>query len=170
MQIRPAQPADLDAIMAIQAACYTAIVPESATSMGAKLAAAPHTCRVAVDEQGALLGYLLALPWRAAEPPLLDAPDCVLPPQPDTLYLHDLAIAPRARGLGVGQALARALLELAHTQGLPGAHLIAIQDSRGFWGSLGFVPAPLTPALQAKLASYGPEACYMTRPCLDQNP
>lgn len=69
MQIRPARLADLDAIMEIQAACYTAIVPESATSMGAKLAASPDTCRVALAPDGGLLGYLLALPWTAARPP-----------------------------------------------------------------------------------------------------
>ena len=163
MQIRPARLADLDAIMEIQAACYTAIVPESATSMGAKLAASPDTCRVALAPDGGLLGYLLALPWTAARPPLLDAEACVLPTAPDTLYLHDLAMAPRARGMGVGQALAHQLLALADARGLP-AHLIAIQNSQSFWARLGFVPAPLTSDLQTKLASYGAEACYMTRP------
>ena len=61
--IRSAHLADLPAILHIQARCYSAIVPESAASMGAKLAAAPDTCFVAC-RGGHIVAYLLALPWR----------------------------------------------------------------------------------------------------------
>jgi hypothetical protein len=74
--IHPALNTDLPAILRIQSLCYTAIVPESAQSMGAKLAAAPDTCFVA-RRSGEVAAYLLALPWSFDNPPHLDAPGCV---------------------------------------------------------------------------------------------
>lgn len=56
--------ANLPAVMDIQAACYTELVPESQASLEAKRAASPSTCWVAVRD-GVVVGYLFALPWTA---------------------------------------------------------------------------------------------------------
>ena len=64
--------ADLPAVMAIQAACYTELVPESQASLDAKRVASPSTCLVATRD-GEVVGYLFALPWTAGQPP---APGC----------------------------------------------------------------------------------------------
>lgn len=167
--VRNATPADLPAIMGIQARCYRAIVPESAVSMGAKLAASPATCFVA-ESRGAIQAYLLALPWHFASPPCLDAPACHLPAAPDTLYLHDLAVAPEARGGGAAGALLGAFLDALDTLRLPRASLIAIQDSAPWWARHGFAPVALDSALAERLDGYGHGACYMQRTAMPSAP
>lgn len=162
LSIHPACNADLPAILRIQSRCYTAIVPESAQSMGAKLAASPATCFVA-QRAGDVIAYLLALPWRFDHPPHLDAPDCVLPEEPDTLYLHDLAVDPAARGSGASQALVKAFLTVLAESGIGRASLIAIQGSAPWWEGHGFRAALTTPTLDARLAGYGSDVRYMSR-------
>ena len=162
LSIHPACNADLPAILRIQSRCYTAIVPESAESMGAKLAASPATCFVA-QRAGEVVAYLLALPWRFDHPPHLDAPDCVLPEEPDTLYLHDLAVDPAARGSGASQALVKAFLTALTESGIGRASLIAIQGSAPWWEGHGFRAALTTPTLDARLAGYGSDVRYMSR-------
>ncbi|KAB2963364.1 GNAT family N-acetyltransferase [Zoogloea sp.] len=160
LTLRNALPTDLPAIMDIQARCYSAIVPETQASMGAKLAASPGTCFVA-EHQGKIHAYLLALPWHFASPPGLDAPECRLPATPDTLYLHDLAVAPEARGSRTAGALVHAFLGALAALRLPRASLIAIQSSSTWWARHGFEPVAVDADLAARLASYGQDACYM---------
>jgi ribosomal protein S18 acetylase RimI-like enzyme len=159
--IRPARRSDLDAILRIQARCYTAIVPESPGSMGAKLTAAPDSCFVAGRADGTPIAYLLALPWRFDDPPHLNAQACQVPADPDTLYLHDLAVAPEARGSGAADALVGAFMAALAASRLGRASLIAIQGSAGWWARHGFEPVAATPALSKRLAGYGPDARYM---------
>lgn len=160
--VRPACLADLPAILHIQARCYTAIVPESAASMGAKVAAAPDSCFIACRGEH-IVAYLLALPWRFDDPPCLDAAECALPEQPDTLYLHDLAVAPEARGSGAADALVHAFLAALGRLRLPRASLIAIQGSAPWWARYGFARVPVNDALSVRLAGYGNDASYMSR-------
>lgn len=160
--IRHATHGDLPAIMGIQARCYSAIVPESDVSMGAKLAASPATCFVA-EGGGGIEAYLLALPWHFHSPPCLDATECRLPETPDTLYLHDLAVAPEARGSGAASALVRAFLAAQARFALPRASLIAIQESAPWWARHGFMRVAVDARLARRLTSYGADACYMQR-------
>ena len=148
--------------MDIQARCYSAIVPESNASMGAKLAASPATCFVA-EGCGGIEAYLLALPWHFHNPPCLDAAECRLPETPDTLYLHDLAVAPEARGSGAAAELVRAFLAAQTRLGLPRASLIAIQESASWWVRHGFRPVSVDAHLAQRLTTYGAGACYMQR-------
>ncbi|WP_084545215.1 GNAT family N-acetyltransferase [Derxia gummosa] len=163
-RLRPMREHDIPAVLAVQSACYTELVPESADAFLTKLAASPGTCWVALGVRDRLLGYLVALPWRFDAPPALDLRDCRLPAEPDCLYLHDLAIAPHARGQGVADALVDAFVMCLRDLRLPRAALTAVQGSAAFWARHGFSPVDdgLLPA--AKLASYGAGACYMTRP------
>ncbi|WP_298925122.1 GNAT family N-acetyltransferase [uncultured Ramlibacter sp.] len=166
VRIEPMQEADMACVLAVQAQCYTAIVPESAQSLRAKLLAAPQSCFVA-RRGAAMVGYLVALPLRWPELPALDSPDCLLPAQPDTLYLHDLALAAPARGSGAGRALVDAALAQAALWRLPQAALVAIQDSARYWQALGFrALAAQGQPLQAKLASYGAGAVLMRKELL----
>ncbi|MBB5698165.1 putative N-acetyltransferase YhbS [Sphingomonas yantingensis] len=80
------------------------------------------------------------------------------------LFLHDLALAPAARGLRVGERLVAAALEAARRDGLTEAELIAVEGAAGYWQLLGFVEATTTPALSAKVAGYGKAARWMRRP------
>ena len=160
MKIRPMEQEDLPKVLEIQSACYTEVAPESLTSIDAKRTATPNTCLIA-EVDGDVVGYLIALPWRFASPPELDASACTLPANPDCLYLHDLAVAPVARGFGVGKSLVAAFFAALRDLGLARASLIAVQSSAPYWEGIGFRPAALTEPLKEKLASYGPKARYM---------
>jgi predicted N-acetyltransferase YhbS len=126
------------------------------------VAAAPDTCFIACRGEH-IVAYLLALPWRFNDPPCLDATDCQIPGQPDTLYLHDLAVAPEARGSGAADTLVQAFLAALARLPLPRASLIAIQGSAPWWARHGFARVPVDDALRARLAGYGHDASYMSR-------
>jgi len=152
----------MDAVMAVQAVCYHAIVPESRAAMEAKRVAGLGLPRVAVAaDSGELDAYLIAMPIRWPQLPVLDSE-----PAPernaDTLYVHDMALHPRARGAGLAARLLDSVLQAARQQGLRQAALIAIQGSEGFWQAQGFACVPPdTASLSAKLRSYGEDALLM---------
>ncbi len=126
--VRPMQGSDLAEILRIQAASYTGDIPESRASLMAKFVASPASCFVAHDERQ-LLGYVFALPWQSDAPPALNAPDCQLPSEIDCLYIHDLAVAPQARGTDVARSLFATLLPLLDQYKLDRMFLPAVQHS-----------------------------------------
>lgn len=81
----------------------------------------------------------------------------------EVLFLHDLALAPAARGLRVGERLVAAALEAARRDDLSEAELIAVEGAAGYWRRLGFVETPMAPTLAAKVAGYGDAARWMRR-------
>ncbi|BDM63445.1 hypothetical protein NFHSH190041_08970 [Shewanella sp. NFH-SH190041] len=110
MLIRAVEHRDWPAIMAIQEACYHAFDPEPLSVMQSKWHLSPSTCFIS-EYHHRVVGYCLAHPWRGA-PPALNQQLPTQISQPDTLYLHDMALAPQAQGLGAGQAM---LKQLNHT-------------------------------------------------------
>lgn len=148
-------------VLRIQEYCYTDIEPESSGSLQAKILASPGTCLIAESIEGAV-GYLIAVPIVYPRLPELNAPKFELSVDPDTLYIHDLAVDRTGRGKGVAQALVRASIDTAKRSGLSGACLVAIQRSETFWQQFGFM-AVAQPAdeLLPKLASYGTDAKLM---------
>jgi ribosomal protein S18 acetylase RimI-like enzyme len=162
VRIRMMEAADLQVVLEIQAACYTEVTPESRESFHAKLGASESTCFVATLGDDTV-GYLIALPWEFASPPVLDARTCRLPSSPDCLYLHDLAVKPAARKSGAGRALVEAFLVRLKGSDLGRASLVAVQDSWRYWERHGFRPVQPTAPLKAKLATYGEGVRYMER-------
>ncbi|MDZ4318910.1 MAG: GNAT family N-acetyltransferase [Phenylobacterium sp.] len=74
-----------------------------------------------------------------------------------------LAIAPAARGRGLGRALVARAAEAARDLGLTRGDLVAVQGAAPFWAGLGYEALePLPPTLAAKVAAYGEDARYMT--------
>ena len=151
-------PTDLDAVLRIQAACYPAPMQEPAAVVAARMAAAHGTCMVGIHES-IVRGYLFAYPSRIGLVTDLNAPFNVAQ-RPDTLYLHDLAIAPCALGRGLARALVDEALHLARTLGLAHAALVSVQDSERFWHALGWRAASTQ---DAGLHTYPPGALYMVR-------
>jgi predicted N-acetyltransferase YhbS len=160
LTIRTMQPGDLPAVLAIQAACYTEIPSETAASIQCKQRASPATCFVALHH-GEVVGYLLALPWQWAQPPALNAEIDGLPPTPDCLYLHDLAVSPQARNQGVGRALIDTFFKCLQRSGWNRASLVAVQNAAPYWRRFGFRRVNPSPSLQSQLATYSPTAQYM---------
>lgn len=151
-------PTDLDAVLRIQAACYPAPMQEPAAVVAARMAAAHGICMVGIHES-IVRGYLFAYPSRLGLVTDLNAPFNVTQ-RPDTLYLHDLAIAPCALGRGLARALVDEALHLARTLGLAHAALVSVQDSERFWHALGWRAASTH---DAGLHTYPPGALYMVR-------
>ncbi|MFC4932779.1 GNAT family N-acetyltransferase [Massilia sp. GCM10023247] len=161
--IRPLSHDDLEAVLRVQAECYGPAMQEPAAVIRARLAAAGDTAFAAVAG-GALLGYLFA--YRSLLGSVTPLGAAYAPAgAPDTLYLHDLAVSPRAAGQGLARRLAQHAAQLARREALPWCALVSVQDSQRFWEKLGYRAAacPAPQAAQA-LASYPALALYMTRP------
>lgn len=106
--------------------------PEDDAVFAERLALFPAGCLVLPAG-----GYLLAHPWTRGCPPALNSRLGALPARPDTLYLHDIALLPAARGRGAGEAALRRVEALARPFGE--VSLVAVGGSAGFWGRMGFV-------------------------------
>jgi len=164
--LRPLLPTDIASVVRIQSDCYLPGNLESEAVIRARLASAPDTAWVAeVDDAvcAYLVGYRSGLGQVGAlgdgfEP--AKAPDC--------LYLHDLAVGPQARGLGLGPRLVAHALSQARREGLAWAALVSVQGSQDFWRQRGFAASQLDDPVQAlALSTYvGEPACYMTQAVL----
>lgn len=154
---------DLAGVLRVQAACYPEPMQEPGPVVLARLRAAPATCVVACDG-GDVAAYLFAYPSILGA--VTDLGAAFEPAaRPDTLYLHDLAVAPHALGKGLARGLAGHLLEKGRELGLRWSALVSVQDSAAFWEGLGYrAAAPAACAPGRGLASYPAEARYMRRP------
>lgn len=162
-RLRAMRTADLDAILDVQAACYPPAMREPAAVVLARMLAALDTCVVAEDDHG-VCAYLFAYPGRLGSVTPLDG-SFAPAPDADTLYLHDLSVAPRAHRRGLARALVGHGLALGRQRGLHASALVSVQDTAGFWSGLGYRASSLAcPAARAALASYPGSAQYMTRP------
>ena len=119
--------------------------PERPEVFAERLALCPEGCWVL----GNIAGYVISHPWRLGAPPPLDTLLGVLPAAPHTWYIHDLALAPAARGTGAAGAI---IARIAAACALPTMSLVSVGASSGFWHRQGFRPTPLPPG---KLDTYG---------------
>jgi ribosomal protein S18 acetylase RimI-like enzyme len=155
---RPARAADAAAIGALSRALVSA-PPERDEVFAERIALCPAGCRV-YGAGEAVAGYVISHPWPRSAPPALGALVGALPPDSDSWFIHDLALAPEARGAGV---VASVLEELeAAAQGFPAMSLVAVEAAADYWRRRGYVDRS-TPVMAAKLAGYGPGALYMER-------
>ncbi|WP_340589353.1 GNAT family N-acetyltransferase [Erythrobacter alti] len=155
------QRSDIAGALAIQAASYPATLQEDAAAFSSRIDLPNSYCVIARSGEE-LLAYLLAHGWTGNSPPPLGA-QIAQPAEIDTLYLHDLAVAPAGRGSDLGRKLVEHALALAAQDGLHRAELIAVFDAWRYWETLDFSLTAATPAIAAKLAGYGPDARWMTR-------
>jgi GNAT superfamily N-acetyltransferase len=155
--------ADLDAVLGVADVVHPDY-PEDRAVFAERLALFPAGCRLA-EREGMALGYGVMHPGRLGVPPPLDAPLGTLPAAADCLYLHDIALLPETRGLGLGAAVLDYAHELAARGGFAWLALTSTPGARSYWDRAGFTPYDGGgPALAAKLASYGDGMAYMTMP------
>lgn len=161
-ELRLMMPGDVRAVLAVQAQCYLPALIEDESSIRARLDVSPDTAWLAEDDAG-VCAYLVAYRSLVGKvTPLGGAFDVAA--DPGTLYLHDLAVARRARGRGVAQALVGLAGEQARAEGLAHSSLVAVQASRKFWQKHGYaVVSELEPRELANLASYGGQGDYMVK-------
>lgn len=114
-----------------------------------------------LDSEGGIGGYAVGHPARLFAPPPLDTVLGRLTEGADALYVHDVALAPELRGLGLVEGGVHALLALADRDRRP-AMLVSVNGTPAFWQRFAF--APVDPArLGDKLAPYGEGAIFMLR-------
>ncbi|WP_221227670.1 GNAT family N-acetyltransferase [Rhodocyclus tenuis] len=152
---------DIDGVVAVQRLCYPPAMNEPAAIIRSRLATAPAFAWVAASDAG-ICAYLVGYPSLLGKVTALGG-GFVVPAAPDCLYLHDLAVAPRALGRGVAGALLRLARDAASAAGFSRAALVSVQDSLAFWQKQGFSAGPaLTPQQRVNLASYPPPAFYLS--------
>ena len=103
-QLRAMQERDIPAVLAIQEESYAAEVLEDEAVIRSRLAACPHLAWAAEDVEGS--AATCAYPSRLGKVTPLDG-EFHSDGEADCLYLHDLAVARRAAGRGIGPALVR---------------------------------------------------------------
>ena len=135
---------------------------ESRACFENRLALKPDMSFVLAGDDDVVRGYLFAYPWKGETAPTLNTLIEALPKEADRIYLHDLALHPEARGGGHTRAIVERLVDQALAEGWETMALVAVNDATAFWGRMGFQPMT-SPALAAKLASYGDDARYMVR-------
>jgi GNAT superfamily N-acetyltransferase len=145
---------DIPAVMRIQADCYPEPMLESEAVFRARLALTPATCWIWSGHGQSAEAYLFSYPSSNGAVTVLDHPFRI-PAAPDCLYLHDLAVAPDARGRRAAKALVAAALEKARVDGLRWSALVSVQQSQAFWETLGYAAVEMLPSPARKnLASY----------------
>lgn len=162
VKIRRMSPSDLPEVSRIQRECYSESLLETVDSFSAKLSVAPDFCFMAV--QGDLVvGYVVSLPWVFGEVPDLNGAEYPVPPNSDSLCIHDMAVTPTARKAGAAKHMLDAVLDIAKHRGYKRISLVAIQGASSYWMRHGFKIVHAGELLKSDLSSYGQEAVYMAK-------
>jgi ribosomal protein S18 acetylase RimI-like enzyme len=136
--------------------------PERPAVFAERLRLHPQGCLVLMDEATTVVGYAVSHPWDGP-PPALDTLLQALPAAPTTLYIHDVALLPQARGRNAVGAIIARIADRTRTQRLSSLALVAVGGTVPLWHRLGF-RTHHNAAFAVKLASYGEDATYMVRP------
>jgi GNAT superfamily N-acetyltransferase len=141
----------LQATCALSATVHQAY-PEDDAVFAERLRLYPAGCHVYAAAES-VAAYVLSHPWLEFAAPPLNSLLGELPATPSTYYIHDLALAPHARGTGAAASIVRRLAHHARETGLRTMSLVAVNGSVGFWQRQGFAQREV-PALAEKLRSY----------------
>jgi predicted N-acetyltransferase YhbS len=139
--LRPIQARDWPGIDHVQRACFPASAVESTATLRSIADAAPEMCAVAEDD-GGVIGYLLAHPWKPEHLPPLNEPLAGLPDDASCAFIHDMALLPSARGSGFAGRMVQCILAIAAQKGMTSASLLSVQGTVEFWTRFGFVERP----------------------------
>ena len=163
IKIRGANEHDMDRILEIQSKCFRQGYHESRDSLFSKIKSSSDTCIIAVVGNE-IAGYFFSVPTDFYEPPVFNSTQHILNSTPDCLYLHDLSVDPKFRGMGIGSILLERLHEKAKEKSLNKLSLIAIDGLVPYWSKNGFSVVTVIPQkLSDCLQSYGKSCTYMLR-------
>ncbi len=154
----PILPADLDSVNRLADNIHTTL-PERPEVFEEKVRLFPKGCRKFVLN-GNMVGYGISHPWVLNAIPPLNEFLKNLPEKPGCLYLHDIVVAPEARGLGASGRFVDYIKLLAQEIGVPSLALVSVYGTDVLWSRFGF-RAVLNSDLSRKLLSYGTTAKYM---------
>lgn len=137
MPIRRLELADIPEVLRIQKEAYAPQLLESAATFIRKLTLFPDGC-LGYDSDGVLCGYAFAHPWRSGSVAPLHDEFLELPSDADCLFVHDVAVAERQRGRGIGHELILALFGIGERMKVARYTLVAVQASESYWQRFGF--------------------------------
>lgn len=158
MTWQPMGASDLDQVVGLADRIHVDL-HERPDVIAEKIRCFPEGCWKVVDG-GRLVAYGISHPWTLARIPQLDAFLGELPQDPDCLYVHDVVVAPEARGQGLAEAYLERAKAVARGRGIPALALVSVYGTTRLWSRSGFTEEA-SPALVDKLASYGTTARYM---------
>jgi diaminopimelate decarboxylase/GNAT superfamily N-acetyltransferase len=160
-RVRPIADADWTAIAELEHEVYASRgLAEGRAALESRARLSPGTCFV-LELDREIAGYVIALPQPAGRSPDLHRPQDSASARDASanLHLHDLAIAPGARGRGLSRLLVRRLEACAAAGMFERISLAAIDGAASFWAAAGFRARPEV----AVPDSYGPNAVYMSK-------
>ncbi|MGD0295248.1 MAG: GNAT family N-acetyltransferase [Terracidiphilus sp.] len=149
---------DLDAVNALADRIHTTL-PERPEVFEEKVKLFPNGCRKLVLNCR-IVGYGISHPWMLNSIPPLDEFLKALPKNPECVYLHDIVVAPEARGLGAASRYVDYLKQLAYDINIMSLALVSVYGTDVLWSRFGFRTV-LNSDLSFKLVSYGATAKYM---------
>jgi ribosomal protein S18 acetylase RimI-like enzyme len=153
LTFRPLTAADLPALHDLEAEAYRESLLVSDEALLRLITLFPDGAVGAFDDEG-LCGFIFGLPLKAGMTLELQAALDAIPLDADVFYIHDIAVANRCRGCGVGRQLAARAIEIGRARGFTRAELVSVQGSAPFWERFGFRVvrefeyAPGAPAVQ----------------------
>lgn len=145
-------------ILVIQEDAYHEFALEELEVLKSKQFVSPDTCFVCMSELGDVLGYLLSHPWRGFEPPKLSQ-SLLYVEESESLFLHDMAVKPLAKGRGAGRSMLNELIKIAKKKGVKNITLVAVQGAKRFWSLFGFKEV----SNHQVCSSYGENAVLMNK-------
>lgn len=131
---------------------------EAADLYAERIALASDGCWVLVDEADTILGHCISHPWIRRAPPAMHTRLGTLPSRPDCWYLHDVVVAPPARGTKAVERLLPILSGTAARHNIATLALIAVGGADAYWSRQGFGAA------NGGADGFGADAVYMERP------
>ena len=156
---------DLPGVMAV-ADCVHHAFPEDEAVFAERLRLYPGGCLVFSSGED-ILGYAISHPWRMYDPPALNSQLGEIPREPDTYYIHDVALMPELHGSGAAALVVALLLARAQKYLFPTVSLVAVSGSAGFWERHGFRNVAsqkvVSATLVRKLRAYDDAAIFMAR-------
>lgn len=177
LRLRPLIRRDVNVCVRIEADSYPPSIHEGAALFEKFIKTHSSYCWVVVDDgiaspllgEGEVVGYMLCLPTCMIDVPisLSSAPLPVTPSsKADTLYIHDMAVAPSHRKRGAALVLQQATANIARYDRLRTLTLTAVFGAATYWARKGFEEisrAGLSTEAQARLREYPSEsgACLM---------
>ena len=160
--LEPLTEQHLVGLMRVQLACYGAGYMESAELYAQRLNS-PAQCSLVVVQGGEVLAYLAAYRSGLGKVTPLHG-GFASEATADTLYLHDMAVAPDRAGEGLASALLQAMLQQAQADGLHYSALVSVMGSQPYWQRKGYAPLmPWFAQHREALRSYGDDAQYMAQ-------
>ncbi len=153
---RPATAGDAPAVATLARAALGAY-GEGAELYAERIALAPAGCHVLTAGE-TIVGHCISHPWRRVAPPAMHALLGAIPADADCWYLHDVVVAPAARGERAVERLLPLLATRAAAHGIGVLALIAVGGADRYWARRGFRAVP------GGAAGFGADALYMERP------